>query len=192
MPKLRILSVDPSFTNWGMAKFYLDLGSLELDLLDLELVTTERTKARKIVRVNSDDLARSATIWEKFLDWASETDFIFSEVPSGAQDANAAKSFGICIGLLAAAPKPLIQVMPLETKLAATNTKNAGKPEIMRWAYDKYPNAPWKRDRDKPNGRLLKSNEHLADACAIAEAGILTDEFRRLIAALRVTSAAAA
>lgn len=178
---VRVAAVDPSLRNFGMAKLMLDLRTLSFEIEDLKLIETDN-QAGKTVRKNSDDLRRSQEISQKFKTFVSDCTLCFSEIPSGAQSARAALSFGIAIGILANCPIPLIQVMPAETKLAAVGTKTASKEEMIEWAFAKYPKAEWKTT--KRNGVLVPTakNEHLADAIAIAHAGIVTDEFRRMMA----------
>jgi hypothetical protein len=182
--KIPILSCDPSFTAWGMAKMLLDTDSLELELQELILTETEKAKG-KTVRVTSDDLVRSRKLHDAFQEAALGVNAIFSEVPSGAQDAKSSRAFGIVVGILCSAPVPITQVMPLETKEATGLGKSATKPDIIKWAVAKYPHPTWLRARGKADGNLIAKNEHLADAIAVAEAGVLTDEFRRSLSLMR-------
>ena len=181
---MKILAVDPSLRGFGMAKFLLDPDTLELELLELELVKTESDKSKK-VRRNSDDLRRAREISKRFQALASDRNMVFAEIPTGSQSARSNLSFGMMIGILANSPRP---VMPVETKLASVGKKTASKEEIIAWAVDKYPNGDWRRYKRKGQLLLADDNEHLADACAIAEAGLLTDEFERTLA---IISAAA-
>lgn len=176
---MRILACDPAMANFGMAKFDLEIASLDLTLLKLRLVQTEKATG-KVVRQNSDDLRRAIDISDAFHEEVKDCDYVFAEIPSGAQSARASYGFGMQVGILATSPAPIIQVMPSETKMAAVGKKTASKAEIITWASELYPKAEWIRVRGKPTGKLVNDNEHLADACAIAHAGLLTDEFRRL------------
>jgi Holliday junction resolvasome RuvABC endonuclease subunit len=120
--------------------------------------------------------------------------FAVSEVPMGAQSARAALAFGMVIGMLANLPVPLIQVSPLEVKMAAVGHRQAAKEEMIAWAVEKYPAAAW-RLQDKngakhKKGDLKADNEHLADAIAVAEAGLLTDQFKQAVAMLSFAKAA--
>lgn len=188
MTTIRILAADVGFRAFGMAKFALDLDTLDLEFLGKKLITTaSETKVGKIkvVRTNSDDLRRANVTWKGFSAYAADCELVFAEVPSGAQSARAALGFGMQIGILGCSPKPVVQVMPLETKMAAIGrSKNVEKEDIMAWAAALYPDADWATyTRDTPKhkkGELHEDNEHEADACAIAHAGILTEEFRRL------------
>lgn len=187
MPFVRVLSVDPSLSNFGMALLRVELPALTIHVDNLELIETEK-RANKQVRVNSDDLRRAQEISKRFreaaLTWGT---VCFCEVPTGAQSARAMFAFGLSIGVLAACPIPLIQVQPFETKLATVGTKVASKEEMIEWAVENFPHAPWMRKA----GKVLNKNEHLADAVAIAHAGIKTDQFQQLLAMWRSTASAA-
>jgi Holliday junction resolvasome RuvABC endonuclease subunit len=106
------------------------------------------------------------------------------------------------IGILANLPVPLIQVSPLEVKIAAVGHRQAAKEEMIEWAVGKHPDANWLRHakngrvkvkdgfKEWKVGDLLNDNEHLADAVAVAEAGILTDQWKQAVAMLSFAKAA--
>jgi Holliday junction resolvasome RuvABC endonuclease subunit len=177
MRKILVGGIDPSLTAFGIARLQLDLDSLELSVEDLILEKTAPTKVKQ-VRRNSDDLSRAEKLYQAFHDGLDGCVVCFAEIPSGAQSARAALGFGIAIGVMASCHIPLIQVMPSETKLAVTGGKTATKSEMISWGTGKYPKAPWLKHR----GKIVQDNEHLADAVAVAHAGVKTDEFKRLLA----------
>lgn len=179
--KIRVAGIDPSLKNLGVAHMLYDLATGGLEVVSLSLIQTEKTK-HKQVRQNSDDLRRAQELVQEFHRLTQNQTFVFAEIPSGGQSATAMKAFGISIGILASCPVPLIQVQPFETKLAAVGTKTASKQEMIEWATELYPKANWLRLRDKPDGKILNDNEHLADAIAVVHAGIRTDEFKRMVA----------
>jgi Holliday junction resolvasome RuvABC endonuclease subunit len=181
MTKIRVAGIDPSLRNMGVAHMTYDLITGEMAVTALHLIQTEKTK-HKVVRQNSDDLRRAQELVQEFHRLTQNQTFVFAEIPSGGQSASAMKAFGIALGILASCPVPLIQVQPAETKLAAVGTKTASKQEMIEWATETYPKAPWLRLRDKPDGKILNDNEHLADAVAVVHAGVRTDEFKRLAA----------
>jgi hypothetical protein len=76
--------------------------------------------------------------------------------------------------------------------MAAVGTKTASKPEMIEWGMEEYPSAPWKLRKFKGSTIPTADNEHLADACAIAKAGIQLQEFRQLRAMWISTVSAAA
>lgn len=179
--RIRVAGLDPALRNVGIARMMLDLGTLELELEDLVLIQTEKMTG-KVVRQNSDDLRRAVEIHRGLHAALQDCRICFAEVPSGAQNARAGLSFGMAIGILASCPIPLIEVMPVETKLAAVQSKTASKPQMISWATSLYPNGAWIRARGNPKGAFTLDNEHLADACGIVHAGIATPEFKRLLA----------
>lgn len=179
-----IAAMDPSLANFGIARLNLDLGSLALSIVDLTLIETEK-KTSKSVRQNSDDLRRCREIVKTYQPIAADCTVAFAEIPTGAQSARAMYAFGASVGMLASCPVPLIQVQPFETKLATVGTKTASKQEMIEWAVEKYPDAPWITRGGK---RTLK-NEHLADAVAVAHAGIATEQFQQLLAMWRLKAA---
>jgi len=181
MRRILVAGIDPAFANFGIARMWLDLDTLELDLEALQLIQTEKTELKQ-TRVSSDDLRRAQELHGGFIYGLRECVVCFAEIPSGAKDAKAARLLGMATGVLAACPIPIIEVQPVETKLASVGTKTATKTEMIEWAVGKYPEGDWLRLNNKPGGRLLKDNEHLADAIGVVHAGIRTPDFKRLLA----------
>lgn len=183
-----IAGLDPSMTNFGIALMHIDLHSQALRVDELILSETKK-RANKVVRQNSDDLRRateSRILYHKAI--ASHgCKFVFSEVPTGAQSARAMFSNGVVTGLLASCPVPLIQVQPSETKMAAVGTNTASKAEMIEWAVENYPDAPWIKHKHKGQMVVGEKNEHLADAVAVVHAGIKTDQFQQVRAMLMAT-----
>ena len=175
--------IDMGLRALGFTRFDYNLINHKLAFLDMELIETERRVA-KVVRANSDDLRRSQELWRALHRNGHRCDLLFAEIPSGAQSARAAHSFGIVTGLLAAmsVTTPLIQVQPTETKLHTVGTKTASKQEMIEWAAETYPDAPWLRKKVKGVMKVIDKNEHLADACAVVHAGLKTDQFQQLVA----------
>jgi Holliday junction resolvasome RuvABC endonuclease subunit len=178
---MRVAGIDPSLSNFGMAKGTLNFSGASpvLQLETLQLQESQANKAqRKVVRKNSDDLERARTLYSGLQDFIQDVDLIFVEVPVGSQSARSMASYGICIGVLASIEKPLIQVTPTEVKVAATGSRTASKADMIAWATAQYPNAPWLKQGE----RITNKNEHLADAVAAIHAGIQTDTFKQLMA----------
>jgi len=181
---IKIAAIDPSLRNFGMAKLNLNMETMSLTIEKMELVETDK-QTSKTVRQNSDDLRRAKQICKSFHNFILDCKLVFAEIPSGAQDARSALSFGAVIGILAACPKPLIQVQPSETKMATVGTKTASKEEMISWATGVYPEADWLKRNLKGKVVYIAKNEHLADAVAIAHAGLDTDQFQQVLAMLR-------
>jgi Holliday junction resolvasome RuvABC endonuclease subunit len=178
MSIIRVAAIDPSLSNFGMVKLNLNLTTMTFEVLEFKLIETER-QVTKQVRQNSDDLRRARQIYKAFHAFVIDCILVFAEIPSGAQSARAALSFGVSVGIVASCPKPALQIQPTESKMAAVGTKTASKEEIISWASELYPDAPWMRTA---KGKILNKNEHLADSIAIAHAGIATDQFLQLLA----------
>lgn len=179
-----------------MSKMLLDCDTMTLQLEDITTVRTEPRKG-KTVRQNSDDLRSAQELVAGFHAWMKDCVIGFCEVPSGSQHSRSCMGFGIAIGVLASSPVQLIEVMPVETKLASVGSKTADKPEIIEWAAATYPNVPWERYHKpvmvrgmqrRAAGDLHADNEHAADACAVVHAGIQTPQFRQLLALLKASN----
>lgn len=191
MSIIRMIGLDPSLTHTGWAVSIVNTDSCEIErVIDWGTVVTAPTKV-KAIRRNSDDLVRSRLIVTR-LDHVIkkyEIKMGASEIPSGAQSARAALSFGISIGILASLKIPLIEVMPSETKLATHGTKTADKEDIVRWVLAKTKKHPitWPSGKAKNaweieygKGYITLGVEHQADAVAVTQAAIKSEQFRQL------------
>lgn len=164
-----------------MCRASVSLSTLEVVNIErLQLVPTAKATA-KTVRASSDDLRRACQLHDAFQAFCRGAAVVVAEIPSGCQSARGAMSNGVCLGGLASCTIPLVQVSPMETKLASVGTKTASKADMIEWATGLYPDAEWLSSR----GRLITSNEHLADATAIIHAGVRTPELRQAITMLR-------
>lgn len=191
MPLVRIAALDGSLRNFGIAKMLLDTRTLELQLESLLLVKTEKGK-QKTVRKSSDNLERAQLIARTVRANLGDCTSCFLEVPSGGQSYDAVLGFGIVIGLYASIPVPVLEVSPAETKMAAVGSKNAAKEEIIQWAMAKFPHSDWRTRKLKGEIIPTADNEHLADAVAIAHAGIRTPAFQQTVAMLNAQMIASA
>ena len=173
---MRFLAIDSSLANTGVA--WGEYSEGVFSNLFVSMVSTEKTK-NKSVRASSDTIERCAKTCG-FIDGVlnmAKPDVIFVETPSGSQNSSAAKSYGIVCMLIATLSPSPIQVTPIEVKQATVGKKTASKQEMIDWSYAKHPEAiGW----ELRNGSPLKKMEHVADAIAIAYAGIKTDEFKRI------------
>jgi Holliday junction resolvasome RuvABC endonuclease subunit len=192
MALINLLGLDPSLTNTGIAVVTVDTVKHSIEAVQhIALVETAPSKV-KSVRKSSDDLARARSIIETVRSVIAQYDIKVgtSEIPSGAQSANAAKAFGIVIGMLASLPIPLIEVTPTEVKLATAGTKTADKEEIVLWAL-KLPGDlrgmpssraknEWEIENPNGTGYVSKKAEHPADALGTVAAALQTQQFRQL------------
>ena len=181
MNEIKVIGLDPSLNNTGIAVGRILLPSLEVKIDNLILGDTEK-RAGKDVRRNSDDLRRAREIIASIMLAGNGARFAIAEVPTGSKSARASFANGICVGVLASLDLmrlPLIQVQPIETKLASVGKKTASKQDIIDWATGLYPDANWLRYKRLGQMLLSDNNEHLADAVAVIHAGIKTDQFRQ-------------
>lgn len=186
MTKITFAAADGSLRNFGIAVMQYDTDDQSLSVKNFTLIETEKAK-NKTVRASSNNFARAHSIATKAREVIKDCAFCFAEIPSGGQDYNAVLGFGIVIGIYASFTIPVIEVSPLETKMAAVGTRTASKQEMIEWACEKYPSAPWLMT--KRNGVMVPilKNEHFADAVAIAHAGIQTPAFK-LMTAMQATA----
>lgn len=191
MPKIIVAGLDGSKRNFGVAKIALDTDTLEMEIVDLHLIKTQKDPSKQ-VRKSSDNLRSAQEIASQLPGLLEDCASAFIEVPSGGQSYDAVLGFGIVIGIYASLPIPTVEVSPGETKLATVGTRTASKQEMIEWATEKFPDAPWRRT--KRGGVMVPTldNEHLADAVAIVHAGIRTPSFRQTLAIYQASSAKAA
>lgn len=182
--------MDPSMSNFGFAKADLNVDTMEFKITELILTSTEPEKDKKLkkaVRKNSEDLDRARILHTALLEHTKGTWIAFVEVPVGSQSARAMASYGMCVGVLAACPVPLIQVTPSEVKLAGAGVKSATKEEMIEWAMKEHPEAKWLTRKSAGKDVPVAKNEHLADATAAIKAGIESDQFQQVLAMMRGT-----
>lgn len=180
MRLINVIGIDPSLRNMGFCKATIDLDTMEVKVRDVILAETEANKkTAKVVRKNCDDLDRAQILHDALVKECKGYTLAFVEVPVGSQSARAMASYGICIGVLAACPIPMIQVTPSEVKLAATGSKHAAKQEMIEAAMIAHPNAPWLTRKSGGVIVPVAANEHLADATWAIHAGIKTPQFKQ-------------
>ena len=187
---MRFISIDSSLshTGWAVGTITESIGLNSPSVINIEaigLITTESETKKLNVRASSDTVRRCRKTVYELTDVMDtyKPEIIFAETPTGSQSANAMKSYGATCQLIAFMRPDPIEVSPTEAKIAATGNKTASKEDIIRWAYDKYPNLEWHTSRagiDVGTAKLARDNEHIADAIAIAHAGIKTPEYQRL------------
>ena len=181
---LKILSVDLALTNAGFAlvsipKGKTDVSASDVVVLETELVETSRDNS-KTIRRNSDDLRRLRDIARKLQEMTAKCDIVFAEIPSGAQNARAALTFGAVLGMIAGISKPVIEVQKDQRGYVVANRKIVTKSEVIDWATKAFPDAGWKFRKFKGEMMPVDKNEHVADALANVVAGTRTEQFREL------------
>ena len=175
-----VVGIDPALRNFGFAVALVDVNKDEIvKVTNLRLVKTEDERG-KTVRRNSDDLRRAKAHVKAMQEICKGRKIAFAEIPVGSQSARAMASYGVCIGVLASCPIGMIEVTPSEVKKEATGYKTATKEEMIEWAHEKFPDAPWLTQKRNGQIHLKNENEHLADAIGAINAGLKTDQWKQL------------
>lgn len=188
--KIKIVGFDPSTSNWGICKASLDLDTSEVFVDDLILVQTESEK-NKGVRKDSDDIRRAREVHAGMIEACKGAALAICEIPFMNPGGYAAANFnsGLVTGVLASCPIPLIQVFPQDVKMLACGSRHAAKEEMIEWAMNKYPSAPWLMRKLRGNMVPTAANEHLADAIAAIHAGLNTAQFKQATSMFRAMAA---
>lgn len=185
---LKVVGLDPSLRNWGIATGVYDTESKLVAIHSLEVVNPVLPTGKQ-VRQNSIDLESACQLYRETLKSVAQANAVFAEVPVGSQSARAMASYGVCVGVLGAlraAGNPFFEVTATEVKMAGPGKKTATKSEMIEWAVTKHPAAPW--PRYKSNGEALISEakaEHMADAVAAIYAGIATQQFQSMLSLIK-------
>ena len=181
---IKVLGLDPAFAAFGVVLAELNLDTLDIDILNMELIKTEKM-AGKGYRVSSDNLRRAQSINTALVQHYPEATLVFSEIPQGSQSAKACTALGIAVGIVACCPLQIIEVTAFEVKKEAVGKKTASKDEMIQWATARYPGADWKMKVRKKVLSFTNDNEHLADAIGVIHAGIKTSQFLQVAEVLK-------
>lgn len=183
----KFIALDPSMTNTGIVVGVIKNDKIE-EITHILLSETKKSSDKKVPS-GIDTINRCRTAFDVIREaiQVHKPRVIFAEMPSGSQSAAAMKSYGVtCMMLGALRPVP-IPVTPTHVKKASVGRKNASKADMIRWAFELYPDLSWlKGSKNKmeiiaPDGKYLgNKNEHIADAIAAAHAGVETDDFKRI------------
>jgi len=179
---IQVVGFDPSLRNWGIAKGVIDLQEKCLVVQQLQVITPVLPKTKQI-RQNSQDLESARQLYEEAWAFAKDAQAIFVEVPVGSQSARAMASYGICVGILGglrASDIPFFEVTPTEVKKASCGKATASKQEMITWAMNNHPEAPW--PIYSQHNKVLVSEakaEHMADAIGAIYAGVRDNQFKQ-------------
>ena len=99
--ELKILSLDISMSNLGMAKAIYDTETQQLTITECMTISPVITKT-KTVRQNSKDIERAKQLFDGLFNPMKDADIVCAEVPVGSQSARAMCSYGISVAILAA------------------------------------------------------------------------------------------
>lgn len=183
MPKsktktIKLLGLDPSMSNWGIAKAtYDDVNGLLIHKLDLIRPKPVKEKMRK----NAKDIIQAEQLIQGVLPYLDDVDIVIAEVPVGSQSSRAMVNYAMCISIIAminqVIERPVIQVSPSDVKKIVGNPQ-ASKEDMVDWAIDQHPEASWPTyKKDKKLYLSYAQAEHMADAIAALYAGSFTDTF---------------
>lgn len=189
---IRVTGVDLALANLGLVAADVTLEGEIVGVVSLHLIETQKLTTKQ-VRQNSDDLRRARELTQNIREFNTrlKSAVVMAEIPTGAQSARAATSFGVAIGVIAGVDLPVVEVQPLEVKKASVGSRTASKAEMIDWATTLYPEAPWIRTKRGGQMVITNKNEHLADALAVIHAGVLTQQFKMMAATMRMVQRAA-
>lgn len=158
---LKVVGLDPSFRNLGIAIGYMNTQDGSLTIKELHTIKTEPKPKKSKLSTSSWDITQARLLYDALQLYTSDADVVCVEVPYGSQDVKAAVGRGICLGVLSTIPcKNVINITPQSSKKILGN-KSATKADSVAWASNLHPEAPWSKSR----GRItIGPNEHVADA----------------------------
>lgn len=174
--------MDPSMRNWGIAKATLDIETNDLYVHGLYVISPVKDTNKK-TKQNKKDVDRAVSLYAHSIGFLKDSQLSFVEVPHGSQGARAMASYGICCGVLGALSchtHPPIQVGAFDVKHVVAGSREADKKEVIQWAMDKHPEAPWPMLTRKGVTSVNESKaEHMADAIAAIYAGMHTPQYKQ-------------
>lgn len=182
---LKIVGMDPSMLNWGISVGHFNLDSEELIIQELRTLSYKPPKTK--LRKNYKDILRANFLYTELSHILHDADIIMAEIPVGSKSARAMASYSMCVTIVGALNilDILIPVTPSDVKLIVGDPE-ASKDDVMEWAIEAHPEAPWatyiKKGIEYYNKSVI---EHQADAIAAMYAGSLTPKFNSLIQSLR-------
>lgn len=173
-----VMGIDAALAHMGLVKVLVCPKTRTiLELVDLKVLSTDKM-VEKGMGVSKDRLRRGRELVRGISNFGYNGKHIAriccAEAPEGSQSAGAAFALGIATGILCGVTVPMVDVTPHEVKMASIGKRTASKEEMRQWAFSKFPNAPWIEHL----GRRTNENEHVADALAAIEAGMLTEQFK--------------
>ena len=186
MAKVKIVGLDPSLRNWGIAIGSASLETGVLTIEDLQTIHTEQQPKGGRVRASTWDIQSAYSLFEGVYQAVVDADIVCVEVPTGAQNNKGATGHGICLGILGSLfSNKVIFVTPQSVK-KIIGDKAATKAESVALAMKKHPEAPWPMWQGKVS---VTKAEHSADAVHAIYAGAQTKEFKQLIQEYKHASA---
>jgi len=180
MAIIKIGGLDGSLRNFGCVKLLYNTDDESLAIDSMKLIETLPTTNKKM-RASSDTFERAKKLAEEADEFLKDCVVTFAEVPFGGKSYDAVLGFGIVIGIYASLTVRPEEVAPAQTKVAAVGTRTASKEEMIAWAFERWPDAEWLTVKRKGVMVPTNKNEHLADACGVAVAGLKLPSFRQAV-----------
>lgn len=138
-----VLGVDPGFASVGWSVLKL-LPSGE-ELVEMGVIRTEKSAAKRNVRASEDNLERAKEIAAAFQTLIDKyrVQLICAETMSYPRNSSAAAKMAMCWGVLAALAHqygiPIAQATPQEVKKAVTGRKDSSKEEVQEAVRSLFP-----------------------------------------------------
>lgn len=175
---LKIVGLDPSLRNWGIAIGSVPVDTGILTISDLRTVHTVKQPEGGRIRASTWDIESAFTLYDGVYDAVKDADIVCVEVPTGAQNNKGATGHGICLGVLGSLySNKYIFVTPQSVK-KIIGKKDATKSESVAIAAQRHPEAPWPMWRGNIS---VEKAEHSADAIHAIYAAAQTKEFKSII-----------
>lgn len=179
---LKVVAMDPSMSNWGIAVAYVHLNDMTVEFGELAVIKPNKTKL-KSQRVNAKDVEIAKELLSGIEPFLEDADIILAEVPVGSQSSRAMVSYAMCvsiIGFISLYYTEVFHVSPSEVKLNVQ--KDATKDQMIQWAIRMHPEAAWKRKTIKGVTTVIKGHaEHVSDAIGAFYAATRKPTFKKLI-----------
>lgn len=186
---IKVVGMDPSMRNWGVAIGLLDLDDMKITIQDLKVISPIEPTGKSI-KQNSKDIHVAYQHYSTLIHILADCSAAFAEIPIGSKSAAAMKGYGLCIGILGAMHESVIcpfEVSPFDVK-KVTGIRDASKKQMIDWATQNHPEAPWPTKTVKGVKSVIYGKaEHMADAVAAIHAGIKTDGFKAILPCLNQT-----
>lgn len=145
------VGIDPSFNNFAVV--LAEITARRISVLKAEVFQIAPNKG---LRKGEDDIRKAREIVAGLAPYLNYQ--AVAEMPTGSLSARAARTAGICLGLLAYFPN-LELVTPLQVKSVVK--PKATKADMIAWAKVTHPEVNWRDIKPK------SKEEHIADAIAV-------------------------
>lgn len=157
---MKIIGLDPSISNWGIAKGTLSEDNV-LKITDISTLSLKGLLNPK-VKKSLNNMRLSNLLYTQLKEDLKDADIVCVEVPHGCKSATAACNLYMVHAILGILDKDkdFVLVTPFDIKkVVGKETKR----DIIEWAYARHPEAPWLMRNGLPQ---LNVSEHQADAIA--------------------------